>query len=74
MMPGAARQEDSKSYFRVGLSCLHDVLLDLDEELLHGKDVVRDVERANGDEERCVVKADEFPQHCPTQLGLRESE
>ena len=48
----------------------HDVVLDLDEELLHGEDVVGDVERADGDEERRVVQADQLAQHLATDVAL----
>ena len=48
----------------------HDVVLDLDEELLHGEDVVGDVERADGDEERRVVQADQLAQHLSTDVAL----
>ena len=50
----------------------HDVVLDLDEELLHGEDVVGDVERADGDEERRVVQADQLAQHLATDVALGE--
>ena len=48
------------------------MVLDLDEELLHGEDVVGDVERADGDEERRVVQADQLAQHLATDVALGE--
>lgn len=50
---------------------LHDVIFDLDEELLHGEDVVRHIERAHGHEESGVVQADQLPQHGAAELGLQ---
>ena len=50
----------------------HDVVLDLDEELLHGEDVVGDVERTDGDEERRVVQADQLAQHLAPDVALDE--
>ena len=46
------------------------MVLDLDEELLHGEDVIGDVERADGNEERRIVQADQLPQHFATDLAL----
>lgn len=46
------------------------MLLDLDEELLHGEDLLGDVERAHGDEERRVIQADQLAQHRAPEFSL----
>ena len=48
------------------------MILDLDEEFLHGENVVGDVERPDGHEERRVVQADQLAQHLATNLALNE--
>ena len=50
----------------------HDVVLDLYEELLHGEDVVGDVERPDGHQEGGVVQADQLTQHLAPDLALNQ--
>ena len=62
----------SCQHFHLNPPHSHDVVLDLDEELLHGEDVVGDVERPDRDEEGRVVQADQLTQHLAPDLALNQ--